>query len=150
VSEACHATPHYVFTMSPSPKLPPLSLRPSALESVVYPRLALESVVVYPRLDRVGGVSAMADHGIWCEPCGQWLNGPTQYDDHVRGGKHRKAVKSMPQPPTTRPRDTRPRDKGVAAPPGTVLLVEQAAIYRDAVAHYTFALYRRALLRSRY
>ena len=81
-------------------------------------------------------LSAM-DDAIWCGPCEMWLNGPTQYEDHLIGKKHRKRLKSMKQPPSTRP-----RDKGNGAPPGT------AASCRDAVAQYTLAVYRRALFKA--
>ena len=30
------------------------------------------------------------DSGIYCEYCDRCLNGPTQYEDHKRGKKHRK------------------------------------------------------------
>jgi hypothetical protein len=85
------------------------------------------------------------DYGdaIYCEYCEMWLNGPTQFSDHLIGKKHRKHRKAggRKQRPT--------RDKGIEAPPGTVFLVEQIALYKDAVSQYTLGLYSRALLRSR-
>ena len=30
--------------------------------------------------------------GIWCAACSMWLNGPTQWEDHMIGKKHRKNV----------------------------------------------------------
>ena len=84
------------------------------------------------------------DDAIYCEYCEMWLNGPTQFSDHLIGRKHRKNRKARDE---KQPCPT--RDKGIEAPPGTVFLVEQVALYKDAVSQYTLGLYSRALLRSR-
>ena len=41
------------------------------------------------------------------------------------------------------------KEKGIEIPKGTALLIEQTAIYNDAVQVYTLDLYRRAALRVR-
>ena len=38
----------------------------------------------------------------YCEPCKKWLNGKTQYEDHLRGESHRKTVEGPAQKPAKR------------------------------------------------
>ena len=38
----------------------------------------------------------------YCEPCKKWLNGKTQYEDHLRGDPHRKTVEGPAQKPAKR------------------------------------------------
>ena len=44
----------------------------------------------------------MVDHGaetedgaVYCKYCDMWLNGPSQWEDHKFGKKHRKAARSF-------------------------------------------------------
>ena len=73
------------------------------------------------------------------------LNGKAQYSEHLRGKKHRKNMK---------------RIRGSAAvgaslptkmvvPEGTVFIIEQSAILKDATSSYLLSLYAKSLLRAR-
>ena len=33
------------------------------------------------------------DNGIYCQECWLWTNGPTQYEEHCLGTKHRKSLR---------------------------------------------------------
>ena len=74
-----------------------------------------------------------------CKVCIMSLNGPTQWEDHKIGKKHKKNLKPKPEP----------RSAKVIVPTGTVIIIEQTAIYYDAVQRYTLTLCKRRLLRSR-
>ena len=76
---------------------------------------------------------------IECKVCVMCLNGPTQWEDHKIGKKHRKHLKAKPEK----------RSAKVIVPTGTAIIIEQTAIYYDAVQRYTLTLYKRRLLRSR-
>ena len=55
---------------------------------------------------------------VYCEDCEMWLNGPTQWEDHKIGKKHKK----------------RSKRKNKIIPSGTVIIKEQTATYNNAVA----------------
>ena len=76
---------------------------------------------------------------IQCKVCNMWLNGPSGWEVHKIGHKHKKNLKPKPEP----------RNAKVIVPTGTVIIIEQTAIYYDAVQRYTLTLYKRGLLRSR-
>ena len=40
------------------------------------------------------------DNGIYCQECWMWTNGPTQYEEHCLGKKHRKSLLAMDCPCT--------------------------------------------------
>ena len=84
---------------------------------------------------------------IYCETCEMWVNGPEQWQDHSIGKKHKKCSKikkyGTPEPVPE------PKSEGLVIPKGTVIIIEQIAIYNDAVRLYTLSLYERGLLRSR-
>ena len=74
-----------------------------------------------------------------------WLNGPTQWEDHKIGKKHKKNIRGA-GPANATPK---PKDKGIEIPALTAKLIEQAALLNDAVSTYCLSVYRRAALRSR-
>ena len=74
------------------------------------------------------------DGAVYCEWCEMYLNGPTQWEDHKIGKKHKKHSKR----------------KNKIIPSGTVIIKEQTATYNNAVRQYTSSLYKRGLLRSRF
>ena len=83
---------------------------------------------------------------VYCEDCEMWLNGPTQWEDHKIGKKHKKHIQGA-GPASATPK---PKDKGIEIPKATAALIEQAALWDDAVINrYCLSLYRRAALRSR-
>ena len=82
------------------------------------------------------------DDAIYCDCCKMWLNGPTQWEDHKIGKKHKKYSKGA------RPTNATP-DKGIEIPITTAALIEQSALWHDAVCTYCLSVYRRAALRSR-
>ena len=77
---------------------------------------------------------------IHCNVCNMGLNGRTQWEDHKIGKKHRKNLKPKPEK----------RSAKVIVPTGTAIIIEQTAIYYDAVQRYTLTLYKRRLLRSKF
>ena len=77
---------------------------------------------------------------IFCNVCHIGLNGLIQWKEHKIGRKHRLNLKKRKKP--------EPKPK-VIFPDGTVIILEQTAIYYDAVQRYTSTLYERGLLRSR-
>ena len=91
---------------------------------------------------------AMADTSdtIYCEHCEMWLNGSTQWEDHKIGNKHKK---NTCKPGQERKGNTGEERKGIVIPEGTALIIEQTAIYNDAMEVYILSLLRRSLLRSR-
>ena len=74
---------------------------------------------------------------IHCNVCNMGLNGRTHWEDHKIGKKHKRNLKPKPEPK-------------VIVPTGTVIIIEQTAIYYDAVQRYTLTLYKRRLLRSKF
>ena len=80
------------------------------------------------------------NQAIHCNVCNMWLNGPSQWEDHKIGKKHKKNLKPKPEK----------RSAKVIVPTGTAIIIEQTAIYYDAVQRYTLTLYKRRLLRSRF
>ena len=79
---------------------------------------------------------------LYCEVCEMWLNGETQWVDHLGGKKHRK---------NTRPEDRRRTldEMEIVIPKGTALIIEQTAMLKDAVEVFMLSLYRRCVLRCR-
>ena len=76
-----------------------------------------------------------------CKVCeGICLNGGTAWEDHKIGKLHRKNLKPKPEK----------RSAKVIVPTGTAIIIEQTAIYYDAVQRYTLTLYKRRLLRSKF
>ena len=73
---------------------------------------------------------------VYCILCNMGLNGRSMWEDHKRGHKHKKHLKPKPAPK-------------VIVPTGTINIIEQTAIYNDAIQRYTLTLYMRGLLRSR-
>ena len=74
-----------------------------------------------------------------CKVCNMWLQGHSMWEDHKKGKKHQDQKKGKPAKQAPK----------VIVPTGTVIIIEQTAIYNDAVQRYTLTLYKRALLRSR-
>ena len=66
------------------------------------------------------------------------VNGLRQLADHLRGKKHR----------TTRKRRKR-KQANLVIPKGTALLIEQGALWADAVIQYTSGLVMRAAIRAK-
>ena len=83
---------------------------------------------------------------IYCEQCEMWLNGSPQWEDHKIGHKHKKNTR---KPGQERKGNTGEERKGIVIPEGTALIIEQTAIYNDAMEVYILSLLRRSLLRSR-
>ena len=54
-----------------------------------------------------------------CKVCVMCLNGPTQWEDHKIGKKHRKHLKAKPEK----------RSAKVIVPTGAAIIIEQTAIY---------------------
>ena len=75
-----------------------------------------------------------------------WLNGPTQWEDHKIGKKHKKKNSKGAGSANATPT---PKDKGIDIPIPTAALIEQSALWHDAVCTYCSSVYRRAALRSR-
>ena len=71
----------------------------------------------------------------YCEVCDMRMH-EYQYYGHLRGYRHKKHSKWR-------------QDKGIEIPSGTALLIEQDALYNDAVSQYVYSLYKRAAVRSR-
>ena len=74
-----------------------------------------------------------------CKVCNCWLQGHLMWEDHKIGKKHKRLLKGKPAKPAPK----------VIVPTGTVIIIEQTAIYNDAIQRYTLTLYKRGLLRSR-
>ena len=94
---------------------------------------------------RVAYCMAGSGSAVYCDICESWLNGPTQWEDHRIGKKHKKNLKRQ-QGGSFK---NAGKEKGIEIPKGTAFLIEQTAIYNDAVQVYTLDLYRRAALRAR-
>ena len=71
----------------------------------------------------------------YCEECDLTMH-EEDYYGHLRGSRHKKHYKWR-------------HDKGIEIPSGTALLIEQDALYNDAVSQYVYSLYKRAAVRSR-
>ena len=88
---------------------------------------------------------------IYCEECEMWINGPTQWEDHKVGKKHRKnptqKITQLEDPKNQE--KTREKRKGIVIPKNTALIIEQTAIRKDALEGFMLSLYSRTLLRSR-
>ena len=66
---------------------------------------------------------------VYCEDCEMWLNGPTQWEDHKIGKKHKKhAEGGSPSAGISTPQTGR-----IKIPPNTALVLEQQAVWSDAV-----------------
>ena len=76
---------------------------------------------------------------VHCKVCDQGVNGPEAWEAHKIGKRHNRLLKGKPAKKAPK----------VIVPTGTVIIIEQTAIYNDAVQRYTLTLYKRALLRSR-
>ena len=88
----------------------------------------------------------------YCEICEMWLNGPTQWEDHRIGKKHKKNIWRQENgfPANSKcGKKKKSTGKGVEIPKGTAFLIEQSAIYDDAVKTFILSLYKRGLLRAR-
>ena len=59
-----------------------------------------------------------------------------QYYGHLRGYRHEKHSKWR-------------QDKGIEIPSGTALLIEQDALYNDAISQYVYSVYKRTAVRWR-
>ncbi len=98
---------------------------------------------------RVVRMPCMVIDAVYCDKCEMWLNGPTQWEDHQIGKKHKKHCRSGPARSATRPRRAR-RDRGIVIlSKGTALLIEQEALLKDALSTYMLSLYGQAAFRSR-
>ena len=71
----------------------------------------------------------------YCEVCGLTMH-QDDYYGHLRGNRHKKHFKWR-------------QDKGIEIPSGTALLIEQDALYNDAISQYVYSLYKRTAVRSR-
>ena len=74
----------------------------------------------------------------YCEVCEQTFR-EYQYYQLLHGLKHRKRLEK---------RQRTPKGKGIEIPCGTALVIEQEALYKDAVLQYVYSLCQRAALRS--
>ena len=83
---------------------------------------------------------------ILCDRCNQWLNGPTQWEDHKLGLKHHKNSKGESR--KSHP-NTKKKREGIVIPKSTAFAIYQSALYADAASQYMLSLYRRHLLRAR-
>ena len=84
----------------------------------------------------------------WCSECEMWLNGKAQYSEHLRGKKHRKNMKRMPVARGSAAVGASLPTKMVV-PEGTVFIIEQSAILKDATSSYLLSLYAKSMLRAR-
>ena len=78
----------------------------------------------------------------YCEYCEMWLNGPTQWEEHLDGKKHNKNTRREGRRRTV-------EEMEIVIPKGTALIIEQTALFKDAVEVFMLSLYRRCLLRCR-
>ena len=76
----------------------------------------------------------------FCEVCRQTMQ-LDQQQEHLDGKKHKRAAQ--------RTKFERGADKGIVVPSGMQIIIEQNALYNDAVATYVLSLYKRGALRSR-
>ena len=81
-----------------------------------------------------------------CEAYHCYLNGETQWEEHLQNPKHTKLTKGES---LTSRATTRGKGKGIVIPKSTAFAIEQSALYNDATSHYVFSLYRRCLLQAR-
>ena len=79
-----------------------------------------------------------------CATCNVALNGSDQEEAHYISRKHRKRKKKVEGQS-----QSKPANKGIDIPTGTALILEQTAIWNDAVQRYMSSLYARAALKSR-
>ena len=87
---------------------------------------------------------------VYCEICEMWLNGPLQWEDHKIGKKHKENIKRQESVPSLNNNCEKDiNDKGILIPKGTSFLIEQNAIYEDAVKTYLVTLYKRGIWRAR-
>ena len=77
---------------------------------------------------------------VQCKVCNQGVNGRLMWEEHEIGKRHKRLLKGKPAKPAPK----------VIVPTGTVIIIEQTAIYYDAVQRYTLTLYKRRLLRSKF
>ena len=77
---------------------------------------------------------------IYCYECEMWINGPTQLEDHRGGKKHKK---------NKRRQGSRKTVDEIVIPKGTALIIEQTAMFKDALEVFMLSLYRRCALRCR-
>ena len=80
------------------------------------------------------------DKAEYCEDCEMWLNGPAQMADHIIGKRHKRNKNGKKKVPSR-------SCKGIVIPKGTALLIEQNALWEDAVTDYMRQLYTRVLSR---
>ena len=71
----------------------------------------------------------MDDGAVYCLDCEMWLNGPTQWEDHKWGKKHKKNLQR--KQPRKRRHRSKPEQQKIKVPPGTVVLLEQRALMAD-------------------
>ena len=82
----------------------------------------------------------------YCATCETWLNGDDHWLDHSIGRKHKRHLKREHGKHSV---GSKRKSEGLVIPKGTAIIIEQTAIYNDAVSRYVLSLYDRALLRSR-
>ena len=76
----------------------------------------------------------------YCQPCDMWTNGPEQFADHNNGKRHKNKVNG-------KKKSSSRSCKGISIPEGTAFLIEQTALWEDAVTDYIRQLYTRVLSR---
>lgn len=81
---------------------------------------------------------------IYCTQCEMFVNQQAQWEEHLNGRKHRKKFNRQ-----SKGAAAGNKNKGIDVPSGTVLLLEQTALWQDAVTHYLSTLFARAALKSR-
>ena len=98
------------------------------------------------------GSAILHSESVYCEICEMWLSGPIQWEDHKIGKKHKKNMKRQQQESVSSLNNKFEKDindKGILIPKGTAILIEQNAIYEDAVKTYLLTLYKRVSGRAR-
>ena len=86
---------------------------------------------------------------IYCYECEMWINGPTQLEDHRGGKKHKKNNKRQGSRKTVEELDWVVEEMEIVIPKGTALIIEQTAMFKDAMEVFMLSLYSRCLLRCR-
>ena len=86
---------------------------------------------------------------LYCEECGMWTNGPTQWEEHRIGKKHKKNTRRQGRRKTVEELYWVVEEMEIVIPKGTALIIEQTAMFKDAVEVFMLSLYRRCALRCR-
>ena len=91
----------------------------------------------------------MLDDGVvYCSCCVMFLNGPVQWEDHRIGKKHKKRLKRFLGLAASSGGKLA-ADKGLVVPRGTVAILTQEALWRDATMAYVASLVARGLVRAK-